>query len=137
MSLEDTLANVPLFSEVSRRHLGRLAKAIVPRRFAKGDIIVKEGEQAVAFYIMSKGKAEVIKGGQTLATLGAGDFFGEMSLLDGYLRSASVRALEDTECMVLSRWDFLAELRTSAHIAVAMLPVLSRRLREADERSAT
>ncbi len=136
MSLEDTLSNVPLFSQLSRRDLTRLAKATVDRRFAKGDIIVKEGDQAVAFYIIARGKAEVTKGGRTLATLKEGDFFGEMSLLDGYLRSASVRAAEDTECLVLSRWDFLAELRSSPHIAVAMLPVLSRRLREADERSA-
>lgn len=135
MRLEDTLAAVPLFSELGRRDLSRLAKATVSRRFTGGDVIVKEGDQAVAFYIISKGKAEVVKGERTLATLGQGDFFGEMSLLDGYLRSASVRAAEETECLVLSRWDFLAELRSSPHIAVAMLPVLSRRLREADERS--
>jgi CRP/FNR family cyclic AMP-dependent transcriptional regulator len=60
-----------------------------------------------------------------------------MALLDNYLRSATVRALEDTECLVLSRWDFLAELRTSPSIAVQMLPVLSRRLREAEAQLAT
>jgi len=136
MSLEDTLAGVPLFSQLSRRDLTRLAKATVTRAFRNGEVMVKEGEQAVAFYVISKGKAEVLKGGQTLATLGAGDFFGEMALLDGYLRSASVRAMEDSECLVLSRWDFLAELRGNPHIAVAMLPVLSRRLREADQRTA-
>ena len=136
MSLEDTLAGVPLFSQLSGRDLTRLAKASVTRAFRNGEVMVKEGEQAVAFYVISKGKAEVLKGGQTLATLGAGDFFGEMALLDGYLRSASVRAMEDSECLVLSRWDFLAELRGNPHIAVAMLPVLSRRLREADQRTA-
>jgi CRP/FNR family cyclic AMP-dependent transcriptional regulator len=137
MSIEDTLAQVPLFSQLSRRDLRRLARGAVSRHFGKGDIIVKEGEQAVVFYFVGSGSAEVVKGAEgtsprVLGTLGPGDFFGEMALLDNYLRSATVRALEDTECVVLSRWDFLAELRTSPSIAVQMLPVLSRRLREAE-----
>src|SRR3989304_7805907 len=105
MTLEDTLASVPLFSQGSRRDRTRLAKATVPRRCPRGEVIVEEGGQAIAFYIIAKGKAEVLKGSQRLATLGDGDFFGEMALLDGYFRSASVRALEDFEGLVLSRWD--------------------------------
>lgn len=136
MSLEDTLAGVPLFSQMSRRDLTRLAKATVTRQFRKGEVIVKEGDQAVAFYVVSKGKVEVFKGQRVLTTCGPGEVFGDMALLDNYPRSASVRAVEDTECLVLSRWDFLGELRTNPHIAVAMLPILSRRLREADERLA-
>jgi CRP/FNR family transcriptional regulator/CRP/FNR family cyclic AMP-dependent transcriptional regulator len=57
-----------------------------------------------------------------------------MALLDGMPRTATVKAMTDTECLVLSRWDFVAELRTNPHIAVAMLPILSKRLREADDR---
>ena len=138
MAVEDTLAGVPLFSQLKDNDLKRLAKAMVQRRFPKGHVIVKEGDQAVAFYIIDTGRVEVVKGieqqrPQVLATLKSGDFFGEMALLDGYPRSASIRALEDTECLVLSRWDFLAEIRTSPDIAAGILPVLSRRLREADE----
>ena len=135
MSIEDTLAQVPLFSELNRRALGRLAKGTVKRPFARGDVIVKEGEQAVAFYFILSGRVEVVKGAEgsspkVLRTMGPSDFFGEMALLDGYLRSASVRALEDTECLQLWRWDFLYALRTNPYIAAEMLPVLSRRLRE-------
>ena len=142
MGIEDTLAQVALFSELSRKDLKRLAAGAVSRNFAKGDIIVKEGEQAVVFYFVGSGSAEVVKGAEgtsprVLGTLGPGDFFGEMALLDNYLRSATVRALEDTECVVLSRWDFLAELRTSPSIAVQMLPVLSRRLRDAEAQLTT
>jgi CRP/FNR family cyclic AMP-dependent transcriptional regulator len=142
MSTEDVLAQVPLFSQLSRRDLKRLAKGTVSRQFSKGHVIVKEGDQALSFYLICSGRAEVVKGAEgssprVLNTLGPGDFFGEMALLDGYLRSASVRALEDTECLVLSRWDFLAELRTSPYIAVQMLPVLSRRLRELESQPAT
>ena len=142
MNTEDTLAQVPLFSQLSRKDLQRLARGTVRRRFDKGSVIVKEGDQAVAFYLISSGRAEVIKGAEgskprVLSTLGPGDFFGEMALLDGYLRSASVRTLEESECLVLSRWDFLAEVRSSPSIAVQMLPVLSRRLREVESQPAT
>ena len=104
-----------------------------------GETIVKEGEQAVAFFVVMKGRVEVLSGvgskKQTvLNEIGAGQCFGEMALLDGMPRVATVRALEDTECLVLSRWDFVAEMRTNPDIAVGMLPVLSRRLREADDR---
>jgi len=142
MNVEDILAQVPLFSQLSRRDLKRLAKGTVSREFSKGHVIVKEGDQALAFYLILSGRAEIVKGAgepkpRVLNTLGPGDFFGEMALLDGYLRSASVRALEDTECLLLSRWDFMAELRTSPYIAVQMLPILSRRLRELESQLAT
>jgi CRP/FNR family cyclic AMP-dependent transcriptional regulator len=137
MSSEDALAKVPLFSQFSRKDLERLAKGTVTRDFASGSVIVKEGDQALGFFLILSGRAEVFKGAESpnprvISTLGAGDFFGEMALLDGYMRSASVRAVEDTKCLVLSRWDFLAELRTSPYIAMQMLSVLSRRLREVD-----
>ncbi|MDI6858759.1 MAG: cyclic nucleotide-binding domain-containing protein [Dehalococcoidia bacterium] len=134
MSVEDTLAEVPLFSEMSRRDLKRLASAVIVRPYKRGEMIVKEGEMAVAFYIIRSGSVDVVRnadsGEKIIATLGPGEFFGEMAILDSYPRSASVRAVMDTECLVLSRWDFLAELRSNPYIAVQMLPVLSRRLRE-------
>jgi CRP-like cAMP-binding protein len=140
MPHEDTLAAVPLFSRLSRKDLTRLGRAVVERKYKKGETIVKEGEQAVAFFIIKSGKVEAsrttAKKTTKLNTLGANSLFGEMALLDGQPRVATIRALEDTECLVLSRWDFVAELRTSPHIAVEMLPILSKRLREADERLA-
>jgi len=142
MSIEDTLGQVPLFSELDRRALGRLAKGTVKRQFATGDVIVKEGEQAVGFFYLLSGRVEVVKGAEgsspkVLRTMGPGDFFGEMALLDNYLRSATVRALEDTECLQLWRWDFLYALRTNPQIAAEILPVLSRRLRETNAELAT
>jgi CRP-like cAMP-binding protein len=139
MPHEEALASVPLFSQLTRKDLSRLGKAVVERKYKKGETIVKEGEQAVAFFVITKGRAEVLAGAGTKKTtklneLAAGSCFGEMALLDGMPRVATVKATEDTECLVLSRWDFVAELRTSPHIAVAMLPILSRRLREADDR---
>lgn len=140
MPHEDQLAAVPLFSQLPRKDLTRLGRAVVERHYKKGDVIVKEGESAVAFFIITKGRVEVSKGSGTkkrkLAELGPGNVFGEMALLDGGPRDATVKALEDTDCLVLSRWDFVAELRTNPQMAVAMLPILSRRLREAQGEAA-
>jgi CRP-like cAMP-binding protein len=139
MAHEESLAAVPLFSRLPRKDLSRLGRAVVERKYKKGETIVKEGEQAVAFFIIVGGKAEVVRSANTkksqhLAELGAGQFFGEMALLDGLPRVSTVRATEETSCLVLSRWDFVAELRTNPHIAVEMLPILSRRLREVEDR---
>ncbi|MDP2950344.1 MAG: cyclic nucleotide-binding domain-containing protein [Chloroflexota bacterium] len=137
MDAEKVLAKVPLFSEMERSDLQRLARVMVKRTYGPGELILKEGDQAVAFYVITSGRVEVVKGLESaspnvLNSLGPGEFFGEMALLEGYLRSASIRAVEDTECLVMSRWDFLAELRGRPNMAVQMLPVLSRRLREAE-----
>lgn len=136
MAHEEELAAAPLFATLSRKELARLGRAVVERNYKKGETIVKEGEQAVAFFIMTKGKVEVSAGQgakkQKLADLGPGGVFGEQALLDGGPRTATVKAIDDTTCLVLSRWDFVAELRTNPQIAVAMLPILSKRLRETD-----
>lgn len=141
MPHEDALRNVDLFSRFASKDLTRLGRGVVERHYKKGETIVKEGEQAVAFFVIISGKVEVsqttgAKKTQILDTLGPGSSFGEMALLDGAPRSATVKALEDTTCLVLSRWDFVAELQTNPHMAVAMLPILSRRLRDMDAKLA-
>ncbi len=139
MPHEEALAKVPLFSELGRRDLRQLAQVAVERHYKAGQSIVEEGERAVAFFVLVQGKAEVVRGVDTqhphrLTEVDVGGFFGEMGLLDGEPRAATVRALEDCVCLVLSRWDFVGELRSNPHMAVAMLPVLSRRIRELDQR---
>ncbi len=134
MDREELLKNVPIFSELGRRDLDRLAKLMVPRTIAGGEVIVNERDQAAGFFIITSGKVEVVRGAdgsnpQLLNTLGPNDFFGEMALFEGFPRNATVRAAEDTECLAMTRWDFLAELKNHPEIAVAMLPVLVRRLR--------
>jgi CRP-like cAMP-binding protein len=130
MGYEDILAKVALFSQVDKNDLARMAKSVVPRKYAAGETIVKEGDQAVAFYVIVSGKVAITKGDTQINTLGPGEPLGEMALLDGLPRSTNVVALEDTELLAMTRWDFTAELRTNPSIAVAMLPVLSRRIRQ-------
>lgn len=139
MAHEEALAAVPLFSQLPRKDLTRLSRAVVQRGYKKGETIVKEGEQAVAFFIVTKGRVDITTGGakkQKIAEIGPGGVFGEMALLDGGPRAATVIAKEDSDCLVLSRWDFVAELRTNPQMAVAMLPIISRRLREVEAKLA-
>ena len=142
MAVEDTLARVELFADLDKEDLQRIAKACVVREFKPGDIIVRENEVGVAIYIVDKGRVEVIKGlgtpeEQVLDTMGPATFFGEMALFDNHVRSASIRAIEETRCLVLTKWDFNAELAQNSHIAVAMLAVLARRIRHLDEKAHT
>lgn len=130
----DLLAKVPLFKNLPRKTLQRLERIAVTRNYRAGDEIVKEGDQGAGFFLITGGKVEVLKGGSRLNTLGPGDFFGEMALLDNHPRVATVRALEDTTCLAMSRWDFVAELRANPDVAIEMLEALSARLRQLEER---
>jgi CRP-like cAMP-binding protein len=136
MGREDLLKSVPIFSELGRGDLSRLARLMVPRTVKAGEAVIEEDDQAAGFFVVSSGKLEAERNGRTLATYGPGDFFGEMALFEGFPRSATVRAVEDSECLAMTRWDFTAELKNRPQIAVSMLPVLVRRLRETDERLA-
>jgi CRP/FNR family cyclic AMP-dependent transcriptional regulator len=133
MDAQQTLKKVPIFAKLEDKHLKQLAAIMVPRKFGAGEVVVKEGDAGAGVFVISSGKVEVVKGdGSVLNTLGPGDFFGEMSLFEGFPRSATVRALEETECLAMTRWDFRAELSQHAEIAVAVLETVVRRLREAD-----
>lgn len=139
MGREELLQNVEIFSELGRRDLGRLGKLMVPRVVKAGEVIIKEGDQAAGFFVINNGKVEVVQGldgnsPQVLAELGPGDFFGEMALFEGFPRNATVRAVEDTECLAMTRWDFTAEMKNHPEIAVGMVPVLVRRLREVESK---
>lgn len=141
-SVEETLANVEIFSELEKEDLERVAKVAVVREFKAGDVIVREGELGVAFYVVARGHVDVVKDlgsgtEQVVAHLGAGQFFGEMALFDNQVRSHSVRAAEDTECLVLTKWDFNAELSTSVSMANSMLTILARRLRNVQQEAPT
>lgn len=132
---EQFLKEVSLFRTLDRRQLERLANSITERTYTAGESIVKENDAANALYLIVEGQVRVHKGGTDLNTLGAGDYFGEMALLDEFPRSASVTADEQTRCLLLPRWDFIATLRSEPEIALAMLPILSERIRAAESRA--
>jgi CRP-like cAMP-binding protein len=139
MDPQDVLNRVPIFAGLDRKHLKRLSNLMVSRSFKAGNAIVEEKDRPAGFFVIASGTVEVVRGAsgdkpQSLATLGPGDFFGEMALFEGQARSATVRAVEDTDCLVMTGWDFRAELSSDAEIALAVLETVVRRLRELEER---
>lgn len=135
----ELLSRTSLFAVLSHDDLEHLAETARIRTYHRGEVIVREGETATGCYIIASGRVEVLKGVDdpqpaTLGTLDSGEFFGEMAVIDDHPRSATVRALEETECVAIRRVDFLEVLQRRPQIAVQMLPVLVRRLRQADAR---
>lgn len=134
MGHEEFLARVPIFANCTAQEITAIVAVAQESGFQAGQIIVTQGTPGQAFYLILSGRVEIIRDGQSLGAFGPGDFFGEMSLLDQAPRSATIRALEPTVCLMLSSWDFKALLEQHPSIAVKLLEILSRRLRVADER---
>jgi CRP-like cAMP-binding protein len=136
---EDILVRVPLFADLPRRELKRIGETCLARECPAGVDLVREGDAGVRLFIIREGRARVSHRhddgtDHELATLGPGEVFGEMALLDEQARSATVTALGPTRVLVLNFWDFRAMLLEAPEIAVKLLAVLSRRLREAERR---
>jgi CRP-like cAMP-binding protein len=134
MAHEEFLSRVPIFAKCTAEEVSAIAGVAQESFFQPGQIIVTQGTPGQAFYMIISGRVEILRDGNSLGAFGVGDFFGEMSLLDSAPRSATIRALEDTSCLMLSSWDFKALLEQHPSIAIKLLEVLSRRLRVADER---
>lgn len=127
---EEALRWAPLFAGLPARQLRRLARAsgITDRR--RGATVVKEGASGSVFFVVLEGKAKVVRRGRTVAQLKAGDFFGEMALLDGEPRTASVVAETDARFLTLSRKDFREALDADATLSKRIMREMAGRVRE-------
>ena len=122
------LEQVPLFAGLSRRHLGKVASVAAPKHYLAGDELVRVGAPPDAFYVILDGTASVeIPGGAI--PLSAGDFFGEMALIDGEPRTATVSAVTDVVVLTIPRDKFLALLVAEPKVTLAMMTTLVQRLR--------
>ena len=132
------LKGVELFSELSEEQIGMLANLVVSQKFNRDETVVLEGDDSVqALYLIASGSVQVymtgVDGRETiLSFLERGDFFGEMSLIDGEPRSASVRTVTDAQLLIIHRESFLQLIRQSPEIAMGLLSELSKRLRKAN-----
>jgi nitrite reductase/ring-hydroxylating ferredoxin subunit len=138
---ESPLTAVPLFAGLDKESLDSLEEFTFRKKFGAGDVIVEEGRTGNGLYIVLSGNVEVVKGlggtnPQVAAVLGANEPFGEMALLGDWKRSASVRALDDVECLGMDRWAFLAHLNRQPQLAVRMLQMLAERLMRTNDRLA-
>ena len=126
----DALAQVPLFAGMPPRFLKRLADKMDEQRFMEGATIVRQGEPGDTFYVLVEGEAKVKDAnGRTLSRLIPGDFFGEISLMDGGPRTATVVAETNLTTLALSRKDFSALLQSEPKVTVGLLKHASALLR--------
>jgi CRP/FNR family transcriptional regulator, cyclic AMP receptor protein len=133
----EVLAKVPLFAGVPARHVRKIAALGSAASFDAKTRIVSAGDPGDAFYVVLAGRAEVQRGrGRPKVEIGAGAYFGEMALLDGAPRSATVVAKSETICLMLARKQFEKVLKDEPAVAYALLRTLAARLRELDASAA-
>src|SRR5687767_10663223 len=137
----ELLSRVSLFSELSREELDRISRVAIPRSFPAGVRVFHEGDRSDACYVVRDGDLRVTREHSdgraiALATLGPGDFFGELAMLDGGSRSASVETLSETELLALPAVDMRRVIAAHGDIAAKLIVALTRRLRETNERVA-
>ena len=128
----DRLGQVPLFSACTKKELRELAKITTDASATTGQVLCTENESGNECYIVVDGQATVTIGGQHVATIEGGGFFGEMALLDGGPRIATVTAATDMELLVLSRREFLELIDQVPSVTRRLLEGLGARLRDAD-----
>jgi CRP-like cAMP-binding protein len=126
------LAELPLFSRFKKRQLRQLAGLAQFEEFAPGDVVIQAGEASDAFYLILGGRARVLVRPRA-RLLRTGDYFGEMGLIDGEPRSATITAVGELQAMKLPRRPFLKLLEQEPGIAVAMLAELAGRVRRLEK----
>ncbi len=135
---EDTLAHIDLFSSLDKKELRLISNSCQERKFAKGSILMQQGDTGVGLYVLTSGTVKITKMidpdrlEEDLGTVGQGEVLGEIALLDDLPRSATVTALEDVTALLLPIWDFHTILQGHPEIALKLLATLSHRLRKAE-----
>jgi CRP/FNR family transcriptional regulator, cyclic AMP receptor protein len=128
----DRLSQVPMFSACSRKDLGLIARYADELSVASGEVIVKEGDAGREFFVLVDGKASVTRNGREIAVLGPGNYFGELSLLDGQKRDATVTTASPADLLVVGTREFSALLEDVPQITRKLLAGMARRLHELD-----
>jgi CRP/FNR family cyclic AMP-dependent transcriptional regulator len=128
----DLLSQVPLFAGLSRRHLKQLAEHADIVSFRQKETIVQAGRPGGTFYVILEGEAKVVRGGKTISRMTPGDFFGEISLLDGGPRTATVDADTPVTALRIYKRSFDRVVAKEPEVASKILAVVARRLREAE-----
>ncbi len=124
----DTLVRVPLFADLDQSELQLLADSMRERTFAAGETVTAEGTSADGFFIIEAGEAEVTVNDEPVATMGAGDYFGEIALLMGSERTATITAASDLHCYELSPEDFRVIVEGNPTIAWKVMQSMAERL---------
>jgi CRP-like cAMP-binding protein len=124
----DVLARVPLFSDLDPRELEQIAGSMKQRTFAAGETVAAEGEQGIGFFVIESGIATVSVGGVERRTLKPGDYFGEVALIAGSDRTATITADSELSCWGLTSWVFRPLVESNASIAWKLLQAMAKML---------
>ena len=124
-----TLKKVPLFAGLDDRELGQIAETMRERRFPAGSTVTQEGAGGAGFFIVEEGQAEVTIAGEARSHIGPGDYFGEIALITGSLRTATITATTDLLCYGMTPWDFRPLVETNSVIAWKLLTAMAEKLR--------
>jgi CRP/FNR family cyclic AMP-dependent transcriptional regulator len=122
----DLLQRVPLFSDLDRKELERIAASMKQRTFSAGDTVTAEGSSGVGFFVIESGGGGVTLGGGARRRLGPGDYFGEVALLNESARTATITAESDLKCYGLTSWEFRPLVETHGSIAWKLLQAMSK-----------
>jgi len=138
MEAVDLLGSIPLFSSLASDAHAELASRLVNRRYRRGETVFHKGDPGSTLFIIKNGKVKITalspEGAELIITiLAEGDFFGELSILDGAPRSASATAMEATQALALQRDDFLEVINGRPEVSAEILAILSHRLRDATQ----
>ena len=131
MARADRLARVPILSSLPARELADLAAAMREHAYVPGDHLTTEGEGGIAFFVILDGSATVTVRGEAKGTLGPGDHFGELAMIAGDERGATITADTDMRCLSMTRWEFRPFVTEHPDVAWALLETMAKRLREA------
>ncbi len=130
----ESLARIPLFAGLGKKDLKRLANQMSERTFSEGDAVATEGQTGVGFFLIEDGNATVSIDGETIRTLGPGDHFGEIALIDEGPRTATVLAATDLRCRGMSSWEFRPLVQEHPEFAWPLLQAMTGYLRQAEAR---
>ena len=122
----DLLKRVPIFSDLDKKELERIATSMKQRTFNAGDTVTSEGQTGVGFFVIEAGQAVVTVGGDERRKLGPGDYFGEVALLNESARTATITAETDLRCYGLTSWEFRPLVETHGSIAWKLLQAMSK-----------
>jgi CRP/FNR family transcriptional regulator, cyclic AMP receptor protein len=129
----EVLQRVRLFADLDTHELEHIARSFKERRFPEGETVIREGSGGAAFYVIESGEATVTIGGEPRATLKAGDYFGEIALIDEGARIATVTAATELHCYGLTLWEFRPLVEENGVIGWKLLQTLAKELREAEQ----
>ena len=139
MSTVDVLRHVWLFSGLDDQQLDAVSSLTFQKNFGPGEVIFEEGRTGNGLYAIISGNVEAVKSlgteqERTVNRLGSGEVFGEMALLGEWPRTATVRAVDDVECLGIDRWVFLTQLERHPQMGIKLLQILAQKLRDSDAR---